>query len=67
MNTSTIDSCEAYGKPGVGYIEKIGSLGADHPFICNQNCKYGNKDEKTDICRTRGKITKRNLAELTGS
>ena len=62
--TDTIKSCEAYEKPGVGYTEKISSLGADHPFICNQDCKYDNKDKGTNICRTRGKITKRNLAYL---
>ena len=36
--------------------QQIGDVGVTHALICRApECKYGNKAEKTNICKTQGK------------
>ena len=65
MTSKKARICEWYEAGYAKQEESIGSLGADYPFICNMSsCEYNNLDETTKICRTKGKITRKNIEDL---
>jgi len=54
-----IKTCDEFRNGNARFEQIPGSVGITHPLICKApECKYGNRDEKTNVCKTQGKYRK---------